>query len=104
MTCLARRNLATPLPLIRESGMATARVYGRSGWDGFPPLSVGSARQHPLTRLEVAPMIVTPPYTRGLVLIRHRLSAPTVARNLVRIAEVHQASARLPQVPSRALQ
>ena len=57
-----------------------------------------------LAALEVAPMIVTPPYTRGLVLIRHRLSAPTVARNLLRIAEVHQASARLPQRPTQALQ
>ena len=53
---------------------------------------------HPSPALEVAPMIFKPPYTRGLVLIRHRLAAPLAARNLVRISVVHQATARLPQV------
>ena len=40
-------------------------------------------------------MIVKPPYTRGLVLIRHRLAAPIAARNLARIRII---AASLPQV------
>lgn len=48
--------------------------------------------------------IIKPPYTRGLVLIRHRLAAALAARNLERIRQVHEASARLPQPATEALQ
>lgn len=51
-----------------------------------------------------SPMKIEGSYRRGLVLLRHRLAAAQVAENRARVAQVHAASARLPQVGSRAVQ
>src|SRR5450759_1367595 len=34
-------------------------------------------------------IVIEPPYLRGLVLLRHRLAAPQIAQNAVRMAQVH---------------
>jgi len=47
---------------------------------------------------------IAPPYLRGLVLLRHRLAAPQIAENLLRVYQVAKASARLPQRPLEAQQ
>lgn len=49
-------------------------------------------------------IVIEPPYLRGLVLLRHRLAAAQTAENLRRVAEVHLASARLPQPPGEGRQ
>src|SRR5665647_2203164 len=49
-------------------------------------------------------IVIEPPFARGLVLLRHRLAASQIARNAVRVGQVHEASARLPQVPTEARQ
>lgn len=38
------------------------------------------------------------PMLRGLVLLRHRLAADVIERNRLRLAQVHGATASLPQV------
>lgn len=79
---------------------------GESG--SRPVLKVVSRRASdgitsPRWKLTLVPRI-EPPYPLGLVLLRHRLAAELIEENRLALALVHEATARLPEPPSRAPQ
>lgn len=83
--------------------MATARITGSLGAE-CQTLHRGNRLLSRRWKWLPVAFIIKPPYIRGLVLVRHRLAAALAARNLERIRQVHEASARLPQPATRDLE
>ena len=83
-----------------RADVATKGDQGSPGltreWIGrttFTPKVVNGVQHH-----------IEPPMIRGLVLLRHRLAAARIEQNRLRLAEIHGASASLPQVPPEGVQ